>query len=75
MQTLAQSAWLQSIADHPGDDAARFRWALITARIPTGDAARLLGRDRRMVARWISGAKTIPPDIWLQIAKIAANDK
>ena len=75
MHPLAQSAWLQSITDHPGDDAERFRWALITARIPTGDAARLLGRDRRMVARWISGAKTIPPDIWLQIAQIAAQDE
>jgi hypothetical protein len=68
----AAAAWLVAIGDQPGDGAARLRWVLAAARIPTGDTARLLGRDRRLVARWISGAVPIPLDVWPALARLAA---
>ena len=72
LEAVAVSAWLVSIAQQRGDGAARFRWVLAAARIPTGDVARLLGRERRLVARWIAGSKPIPDDLWRVLARLAA---
>jgi hypothetical protein len=48
------------------------RFHPVTARISTGDAARLLGRDRRLVARWIAGTTPIPSSVWPRLAEIAS---